>query len=163
MQNKFIDIIERYLDSIEVNYVFREDCDAYEIKIKNVNDNRKETEIMISFDDEYILIYGFLFFRKEIVDKGQFLRLLNKINLNVENAQLIYIVDLNGVDYVSSIKCCNTTPSIEMIEDSFCSVKRLIEKFGDTIMGVAEGEFLSDSAINELLKGESSDGNIYPI
>lgn len=163
MQNKFIDIIERYLDTIGAIYCYRDDCDAYEVKIKNASSKLKETEIMISFDDEYILIYGFLFFRKEIVDKGQFLRLLNKINLNVENAQLICMADLNGVDYVSSIKCCNTTPSIEMIEDSFCSVKRLMEKFSDIITGVAEGEFLSDSDLNELLKGESSDGNIYPI
>ena len=163
MKNKFIDIIEQYLDSAGISYVYRDDCDAYEIKTKNSTDKLKETEIMISIDDEYILTYSFLFFSKEIVDKGRFLRLLNKINLNIENAQFIYIANSNGIDCVSSIRSYNTIPSIEMIKDSFCSVKRLMEKFSDTITGVAEGEFLSDSALDELLKGESSDGVVYPI
>ena len=161
MFNESKEAVQHFLEETKANYQFVEDRDTFEVKCIRNGSPVHNQEVFITIDDYHMLFYTFLFFDNELSEKGEFFMMLNKINVNIENARFIYNAEINGIECRSHIFCYDIIPSLEMIEDSFNAVKRLAEKFSAVIKNVAEGEFLTQPVLEALLHGESSDGVVY--
>ncbi len=161
MFNESKEVVQHFLEETKWDYQFIEDRDTFEVMCIKEDSPVHNHEILITIDDSNMLFYTFLFFEDELSDKGEFFKMLNKINLNIENAQFIYNAEINGMECRSHIFSYDIIPSFEMIEDSFNAVKRLAEKFSAVIKNVAEGKYLTQPVLEALLYGESNDGVVY--
>lgn len=153
--------IQQFLEENNVKYQIIENSDTFEVSYTTENETLKKPEILISMTNDCIVFYEFLFLDNELYDKGEFLRMLNKVNLNIGIGKFVYNNKTNGIEYSSYITCCDKVPTFEMIEDSFNAVKRLMIKFSTVMKNAAEGKYLTQEAFDELLISESNDGVVY--
>lgn len=165
MMNKtlsdMIDIVGSHLKSLDIEAYFNEETDSFDV-INDKNNNGDDSDIWFTINESCILVSFFIKKFNMNPDKtGNFLMLINKININIDNVQFVYSFDNASIWCRSFINCTGIQPSKEMIYDSYLCVIEAAHKYGAIIIDAVKEVDIPEFLLDNLLKDESKDGIVY--